>query len=1090
MFTADGRYGFRTAGQAANLSKDNGNHSTNEDTDGRQPASNRNGSKAPLGAASPAPAPPRLACGPANQAAVIPPMQRRLITLSTAGNLKISPLAPQQLQQRRPMAALRPPVQSTDGDPNAVVAAGASPPLFRLPSPEEPEAYGHGCGPQQDEGGDDGSGREDCGGRSGSGELPHWEKRDFDAQEAAAAAAIAAAAAPSAKQQQPPPSPPQPSPSPPPSPLRQLFPLQTIPCSEIRTPSRLLLRPMLQPAPETLPSLSPVSAGASASAVITAWPGLAAAADPKLRPDGMLPALDRNNPTAAARDNTGADGAPEEGYSFRFRPLAAAAIGPATAAAASSENTQYSPSPFAAAAGRCARLSAGADHLNAPLASPTDAEASVVGSPAGCGASTARFSSTNPPDDALLADNTAAAEDGPAPHANAPHHHHHHLNAAPEVSQQASACGGPSCRADVGTGAGALAAAAVAASAFPQVSQVTVCVTVAVRGKKAGRGPGAREDAAAMHGGYVRGPVCGDFDLVRYLDGRDCVMSGGRWVSKSQFEKIGGSAMAKWYRSIRVLPDLEPLGEWLERHGLPVTKGPARRSRKRPNIGDSDDEQQRQHLWNVWQAAQEAPAVAAGTGLRHHYAHVLPTATATAAPAPVTAAVTPIRRAPDCAMLSALLATAAAAAAAEAANEQPYGDAGEEKEEEEEEGAEGQGQGQGQRPCQRGRGVVAEEWGPMDGQLLMLLHQRGKTGSPRAADHCLVAQKLREYEACLRDSSAEPAARSDNPAKRRAVAGVVGSGDGGDVGKGGSSSMPVFRQEYRPGPGATAAVAVAGAGTQQAGVSVVMSLAGAGTGAPAAKATAGDSCGFAQARLTHEGSSHSQLPCQSSSARLTSAAAEPPARQAGDIDITPLKLPLKRPLSAALQPDEVVDLSAASRSFTPTTTAAQQSDHRHHRGPRAHELPAAPVVAGDGRTSTSQSPHACASSNPPLVSTENRLLALRLSPLRPGQASQPRPLSQVQPMAAAAAPLAPPQQPQDCSPQGLARPRLLLRGVGTPAGGGVQTESGVGAQPYVLSVQAPPTMLYLPQSGARGSEPPPGGRADGGMLEGAWARVC
>lgn len=47
--------------------------------------------------------------------------------------------------------------------------------------------------------------------------------------------------------------------------------------------------------------------------------------------------------------------------------------------------------------------------------------------------------------------------------------------------------------------------------------------------------------------------------------------------------------MAKWYRSIRVLPDLEPLGEWLERHDMPVLRGPARRSRKRV-AQDSDEE--------------------------------------------------------------------------------------------------------------------------------------------------------------------------------------------------------------------------------------------------------------------------------------------------------------------------------------------------------------------------------------------------------------------------------------------------------------------------------------------------------------------
>nr|ALD82614.1 rlsC [Pandorina morum] len=128
----------------------------------------------------------------------------------------------------------------------------------------------------------------------------------------------------------------------------------------------------------------------------------------------------------------------------------------------------------------------------------------------------------------------------------------------------------------------------VAAAALPPVR---IEVTVAIRG-----GPvpsGGRLSDAGLAGeesraGYVRGPVCGLFDVGRYLEGRDCVLYGGRWLSRSHFEKLGGSKMAKWYRSIRVLPDLEPLGEWLERHKMPVTKGPARRSSKRPYIPPGD----------------------------------------------------------------------------------------------------------------------------------------------------------------------------------------------------------------------------------------------------------------------------------------------------------------------------------------------------------------------------------------------------------------------------------------------------------------------------------------------------------------------
>nr|ALD82628.1 RlsA [Pleodorina californica] len=137
------------------------------------------------------------------------------------------------------------------------------------------------------------------------------------------------------------------------------------------------------------------------------------------------------------------------------------------------------------------------------------------------------------------------------------------------------------------------AAAAVAAAAMAGLTWTTIEVTVAVRPKAGGSkrsnrvGPGGI--VHEMHNGYMQGPACGVFDLTRYLTGRDCVRHCGRWISRSQFEKVGGSTMAKWYRSIRVLPDLEPLGEWLERHDMPVLRGPARRSRKRA-AADSDDE--------------------------------------------------------------------------------------------------------------------------------------------------------------------------------------------------------------------------------------------------------------------------------------------------------------------------------------------------------------------------------------------------------------------------------------------------------------------------------------------------------------------
>ncbi|GLI64928.1 hypothetical protein VaNZ11_008326, partial [Volvox africanus] len=123
-------------------------------------------------------------------------------------------------------------------------------------------------------------------------------------------------------------------------------------------------------------------------------------------------------------------------------------------------------------------------------------------------------------------------------------------------------------------------------NAFPHPDHPHIEVTVAVRvpratsdasGGSSGAGAGAAghstlrtsqlvpEDAQPQsftqtesRSGYRPGPVRGVFDVPRYLAGRDCIFYNGRWMSRSNFERVGGSKMAKWYRSIRVLPDLEP----------------------------------------------------------------------------------------------------------------------------------------------------------------------------------------------------------------------------------------------------------------------------------------------------------------------------------------------------------------------------------------------------------------------------------------------------------------------------------------------------------------------------------------------------
>ncbi|GLI64930.1 hypothetical protein VaNZ11_008329 [Volvox africanus] len=116
------------------------------------------------------------------------------------------------------------------------------------------------------------------------------------------------------------------------------------------------------------------------------------------------------------------------------------------------------------------------------------------------------------------------------------------------------------------------------ASELPPPVEVTVAVRV-------GSGRSGEEDARHGNSSYVKGLVCGVFEPALYMNRLDCIRYRGHFISRSHFEKIGGSSMAKWYRSIRVLPDLEPLGEWLERHGMPVTKGPARRYRPRKQQG-------------------------------------------------------------------------------------------------------------------------------------------------------------------------------------------------------------------------------------------------------------------------------------------------------------------------------------------------------------------------------------------------------------------------------------------------------------------------------------------------------------------------
>ncbi|PNW70911.1 hypothetical protein CHLRE_17g738632v5 [Chlamydomonas reinhardtii] len=64
------------------------------------------------------------------------------------------------------------------------------------------------------------------------------------------------------------------------------------------------------------------------------------------------------------------------------------------------------------------------------------------------------------------------------------------------------------------------------------------------------------------------------------MEGGKCIEYDGELISRSAFERVGGSTMAKWYRSIKVLPEGVSLGRWLTSRGLPIIKGNPRRNQK------------------------------------------------------------------------------------------------------------------------------------------------------------------------------------------------------------------------------------------------------------------------------------------------------------------------------------------------------------------------------------------------------------------------------------------------------------------------------------------------------------------------------
>ncbi|GIL81423.1 hypothetical protein Vretimale_1031 [Volvox reticuliferus] len=75
--------------------------------------------------------------------------------------------------------------------------------------------------------------------------------------------------------------------------------------------------------------------------------------------------------------------------------------------------------------------------------------------------------------------------------------------------------------------------------------------------------------------------VHGLFHADRYLANQDCIYYENKFISRSAFEKAGGSTTAKWHCSIKVAGTQSvTLGNWLSSKGLPVLKGGSRKSKR------------------------------------------------------------------------------------------------------------------------------------------------------------------------------------------------------------------------------------------------------------------------------------------------------------------------------------------------------------------------------------------------------------------------------------------------------------------------------------------------------------------------------
>ncbi|EFJ53056.1 RegA-like protein RlsK [Volvox carteri f. nagariensis] len=130
--------------------------------------------------------------------------------------------------------------------------------------------------------------------------------------------------------------------------------------------------------------------------------------------------------------------------------------------------------------------------------------------------------------------------------------------------------------------AAAAAAAVSTAAAGPTHGSLPqpVPVQVASRRKRRLEGPGGGRAGRGAKDGVTRGAV-GLFHPQLYLSGGNCIECGNEMMSRGKFERLAGTATAKWHVSIKVLPSGVTLGKWLQQHGLPILQG---RPRKRPPL--------------------------------------------------------------------------------------------------------------------------------------------------------------------------------------------------------------------------------------------------------------------------------------------------------------------------------------------------------------------------------------------------------------------------------------------------------------------------------------------------------------------------